>query len=102
MAGSILGVDVGGTFTDFLLWERGRLRVYKRPSTPDDPARAVLLGLAEMGAAPREVLRPLDPAELEWALDSVCTSGVESLAICFLFSFLHPEHVQAAATAARA
>ena len=56
MAGRILGVDVGGTFTDFLFWERGRLRVFKRPSTPDDPARAVLLGLGEMGATPREVV----------------------------------------------
>lgn len=56
MAGGILGVDVGGTFTDFLHVQRGRLRVYKRPSTPDDPARAVLLGLAEMGAAPDEIV----------------------------------------------
>ncbi len=47
---SVLGVDVGGTFTDFLLWEDGRLFVYKRPSTPDDPSRAVLAGLAEAGA----------------------------------------------------
>ncbi len=44
---SIVGVDVGGTFTDFLLWEDGRLAVYKRPSTPDDPSRAVLAGLAD-------------------------------------------------------
>jgi N-methylhydantoinase A/oxoprolinase/acetone carboxylase beta subunit len=25
---SILGIDVGGTFTGFLLWEAGRLSVY--------------------------------------------------------------------------
>ncbi|MDZ4278829.1 MAG: hydantoinase/oxoprolinase N-terminal domain-containing protein, partial [Dehalococcoidia bacterium] len=55
MAG-ILGVDVGGTFTDFLLWDRGRLAVYKRPSTPDDPARGVLEGLAEAGWAPDEAV----------------------------------------------
>ena len=53
---SVLGVDVGGTFTDFLLWQDGRLSVYKRPSTPDDPARAVLAGLEEAGWAPDEVV----------------------------------------------
>ncbi|HTE83663.1 MAG TPA: hydantoinase/oxoprolinase family protein, partial [Dehalococcoidia bacterium] len=50
MAG-ILGVDVGGTFTDFMLLVDGRLTVFKRPSTPLDPSRAVLEGIAEMGAA---------------------------------------------------
>jgi N-methylhydantoinase A len=48
----ILGVDVGGTFTDFLLWRDGRLEVHKRPSTPDDPARAVLEGLDALGTQP--------------------------------------------------
>ena len=42
---TLLGVDVGGTFTDFLLWEDGAFRVHKRPSTPDDHGRAVLEGL---------------------------------------------------------
>src|SRR3972149_1369788 len=46
----IVGIDVGGTFTDFVLVEDGRLSVYKRPSTPDEPARAVLDGLAGMGS----------------------------------------------------
>ncbi|MYH40525.1 MAG: hydantoinase/oxoprolinase family protein, partial [Chloroflexi bacterium] len=48
-AGRVLGVDVGGTFTDFLLWDDGAIRVHKRPSTPDDPSRAVLAGLDELG-----------------------------------------------------
>jgi N-methylhydantoinase A len=41
-----LGVDIGGTFTDLvLLAERGdRLEVLKVPSTPADPAAAVLAG----------------------------------------------------------
>ncbi len=47
-AGRVLGVDVGGTFTDFLLWDDGAIRVHKRPSTPDDPSRAVLAGLDEL------------------------------------------------------
>src|SRR3990172_2844872 len=52
----IVGIDVGGTFTDFVLVEDGRLSVYKRPSTPDDPARGVLEGLAEMGVVPDQVV----------------------------------------------
>ncbi|HLZ71577.1 MAG TPA: hydantoinase/oxoprolinase family protein [Dehalococcoidia bacterium] len=53
---AILGVDVGGTFTDFYLWRDGELRVFKRPSTPKDPAQAVLAGLAEAGFAPDEIV----------------------------------------------
>ncbi len=49
--GRVLGVDVGGTFTDFLLWDGGAIRVHKRPSTPGDPSRAVLEGLDELGLA---------------------------------------------------
>ena len=46
-----VGVDVGGTFTDFLLIDdTGKSRVFKTPSTPHDPAEAVLDGLAEMAA----------------------------------------------------
>ena len=49
---TLLGVDVGGTFTDFLLWEEGAARIHKRPSTPDDPGRAVLEGLDHLGVTP--------------------------------------------------
>ena len=42
-----LGVDVGGTFTDFFLVdeETGEARTHKVASTPDDPSRAILQGL---------------------------------------------------------
>ncbi len=40
----ILGVDTGGTFTDFIYREDGEWKVYKILSTPDNPARAVLAG----------------------------------------------------------
>ena len=53
---TILGVDVGGTFTDFLLWRDGKLSVHKRASTPDAPSRAVPLGLEEADLAPDEVI----------------------------------------------
>lgn len=47
-----VGVDVGGTFTDFFVWRDGEFSIHKRPSTVDDPARAVFDGLRELGVAP--------------------------------------------------
>ncbi|MBL9076566.1 MAG: hydantoinase/oxoprolinase family protein [Planctomycetes bacterium] len=41
-----IGIDTGGTFTDVVRWSPRGVRVHKLPSTPDDPARAVLAGLA--------------------------------------------------------
>jgi N-methylhydantoinase A len=41
----ILGVDTGGTFTDFVLQSKEGLLTYKLPSTPDDPSRAIMQGL---------------------------------------------------------
>ena len=47
--GWIIGVDVGGTFTDFYAFEAGgAVRVHKTPSTPDNPARAVIEGVNAM------------------------------------------------------
>jgi len=44
-----IGVDTGGTFTDFVLRDDDRVAVHKVRSTPDDPSRAILQGLAELG-----------------------------------------------------
>ncbi len=52
----LLGVDVGGTFTDFLYWDGARLQIGKRPSTPRDPSQAVLDGIAAMHWQPDEVI----------------------------------------------
>jgi N-methylhydantoinase A len=41
---AIVAVDTGGTFTDIVAWTDGTLILVKTPSTPDDPARAVLEG----------------------------------------------------------
>ena len=46
---TVVGIDTGGTFTDFLLVDGGGLRVHKVPSTPGDPSRAILQGLEEVG-----------------------------------------------------
>jgi N-methylhydantoinase A len=47
---SRLGVDTGGTFTDFV-WQGpdGELRIHKVLSTPEAPERAILQGIREMG-----------------------------------------------------
>lgn len=54
-----VGVDTGGTFTDFVYEESGRLRIFKLASTPADPSRAILEGLErialETGASLREI-----------------------------------------------
>ena len=44
-----LGIDTGGTFTDFVLWRDGRLRIHKCLSTPEAPERAILQGITELG-----------------------------------------------------
>ena len=45
---AILAVDTGGTFTDLLLLSSGVLTTLKVPSTPKDPADAVLAGSAQL------------------------------------------------------
>jgi len=48
----IIGVDTGGTFTDFVVWEQGSLRVHKLLSTPHAPEQAILQGIAELALPP--------------------------------------------------
>ncbi len=161
----LLGIDIGGTFTDFVLVaDTGRIQLHKRLTSPDDPARSVGEGVRELGLPesalvvhgstiatnallerrgartalittagfadvleigrqnrpdlyalvphrqppliPREwrfelrervtaqgdILIPLDPQEVAALLPKLQAVGVESVAVCFLFSFLRPEH----------
>ena len=46
----LIGVDVGGTFTDFyaLSASDGAVRLYKHPSTPSNPSDAIVDGLEAM------------------------------------------------------
>ena len=41
----LVGVDIGGTFTDLVLSKDGQLTIHKLPSTPRNPAEAMLAGL---------------------------------------------------------
>jgi N-methylhydantoinase A len=172
-----LGVDVGGTFTDFFLMDEasGETRTHKVASTPDDPSRAILQGLRalipegklsllahgttvatnaliqrcgeevalittvgfkdllEIGRQTRpkiydlkadhpeplvprerrfevaerigpagELILHLADAEIRRATADVKNSGAQSVAVCFLFSFLNSEHERRMGEALRA
>ena len=49
---TLIGIDTGGTFTDFVAWSDGEVRVHKVLSTPQAPEQAILQGIAELGLAP--------------------------------------------------
>ncbi len=57
----VVGVDIGGTFTDLMLYDTvsGAVHVHKVPSTPGEPERAMIAGLTELcamaGLAPAEI-----------------------------------------------
>src|SRR2546423_473614 len=55
-----VGVDTGGTFTDFVYHAEGRARIFKVPSTPDDPSRAIVEGLRRVVREARVSLRDLE------------------------------------------
>lgn len=67
------------------------------PVVPTD----MVQGVAERVDCFGEVLLPLDLAEAEKAIDTLVNSGIESLAICLLWSFKNPEHETAIAALAR-
>lgn len=64
-AGSVLAVDIGGTFTDFVLLAGASRRLHrlKRPSTPPDYASGLIDGALRLC---REA--GVDPAEVRWIL----------------------------------
>lgn len=61
MMSYMIGVDVGGTFTDFSLFDKkqGKLSHFKHSSTPEDPSKAIVYGvlhiLSEHAILPRDV-----------------------------------------------
>jgi N-methylhydantoinase A len=175
-----IGVDVGGTFTDIVYCDldSGQVAIHKVSTTPDDPSRGIVQGIAEIcrdnGIASRDVdyvlhgtttatnavlehkgaragmltnegfrdiihiarhqraehysimqelpwqnrplvkrrhrkvvkgrvvpphgeeLEPLDEAGVLAAARSLKEEAVEAVAVCFLFSYLNPEHEERA------
>ncbi len=46
----LIGVDIGGTFTDIMLadTDQGSVHIHKVPTTPDDPAIGMVAGISEL------------------------------------------------------
>jgi N-methylhydantoinase A len=64
-----IGIDVGGTFTDFVLARDGEPpRIYKTLSTPADPSIAVVEGLAQIAASMQP---PLSLADFARSIDTI-------------------------------
>jgi len=174
-----IGIDIGGTFTDFVVYDPSTqiINTFKILSTPSNPALAVLTGLdqifsnrsdkhaiivhgstvatnalleykgartalvstvgfkdiLQIGRQNRpslydltvrlpeplvpanlrfevnervlhtgEVLQALVPAQLQTLINDIKASDAEAVAICLLFSFLHPEHEAMIAESLRA
>ncbi len=162
-----IGIDIGGTFTDFVLYDPDgqTIETFKLPSTPGNPAEAVMAGLGRLDNLDRqiihgstvatnallerkgaptalvttrgfadvlqigrqnrpelynlfsapppplvpadyrmevdervdkngEILTPLDPTQVKELIPILKAAGITSVAVCLLFSFLHPEHEQ--------
>src|SRR5881296_4122558 len=52
-----VGVDTGGTFTDFVIVRNGEIEIFKELSTPQEPEEAIMKGMARAGnSAASEVI----------------------------------------------
>ena len=49
MPRTVVGIDVGGTFTDIAVLQDGQLTVHKLPSTPQNPSLGIIQGVTEVG-----------------------------------------------------
>ena len=72
-----IGIDIGGTFTDFVIYDpqTGEVETFKLPSTPASPADAVLSGLSRL------LSRYGEPANQPLVLDIVHGSTVATNAL---------------------
>src|SRR5919202_1191143 len=106
----LLGVDVGGTFTDAVLAAGGRLYTAKAPTTPDDQSEGVLAAvrsaLERAGADAGEVAgfahgttaatdALLEGLDVDDALRRIADLEPEAVAVCLLHAYRHPQHEQA-------
>ena len=60
-----LGIDAGGTFTDFVLADKsGNVKIYKTLSIPKDPTKAIENGLAliseDLDVSPENIVSQSD------------------------------------------
>jgi N-methylhydantoinase A len=62
MERTLVGIDVGGTFTDFVALIDGQLRVHKTSTSPADQSEAIRRGLAELGITQAEIVHGMTVA----------------------------------------
>ena len=67
----MIGVDVGGTFTDIVYCDMSsnELAIHKVSTTPDDPSRAILQGIAEVCAE-----NGVSPGSIDYVLHGTTTA----------------------------
>jgi N-methylhydantoinase A len=77
--------------------QRSRLYDLRTPEPPPLVPRELRLEVHERIGAEGQVLTALRRADVEQAADVFAASGVAAIAVCFLFSFVNPEHEEQAA-----
>ena len=67
----MIGVDVGGTFTDIIYsdMETGRLAIHKVSTTPADPSQGVMRGIVELCRQ-----NQVDPSDIAYVLHGTTTA----------------------------
>ena len=95
--GSLTALVTTAGFRDVL--ELRRLRIphmydlfWRKP--PPLVERRLRFELTERMAADGTVVQPLDDAEVRELADRLRALGIDSIAVCFLHSYLYPEHEQ--------
>jgi len=95
--GSLTGVLMTSGFEDTLeIGRTQRRRMYDLLLEPVAPGflarRRHRFGVTERVGADGSVVTPLDEADVRAAARALRDAGVEAVAVCYLFSFLNPEH----------
>ncbi len=97
--GAKVGLITTEGFRDLLEMREGlKEDRYNLRMTPVEPlvARYLRMGVPERVRASGAVEEPLDEEALAESLEYLAREGAESLAVCFLFSYLNPDHEQRA------
>lgn len=93
--GSPTGLLTSGGFRDVLeMGHEQRYDIYDLFLAFPEPIvpRRWRLELSERLSRDGDVIRPLDLAEVDAAIDALVADGVEALAVCLLHSYRNPEH----------
>ena len=93
--GASVGLITTDGFRDLLEMREGlKEDRYNLRMTPVEPLvpRFLRLGVPERVRSDGSVEVPLDEEAIDRALDALERDGVDALAVCFLFSYLNPDH----------